>query len=53
MDMFQHTVEPQYSAHDWEMPKSMLNQSVHYIEVLYNTCITLKSNLNQCRHTTI
>ena len=45
------TVEPQYSAHDWEMSKSMLYQSVHYIEVLYN--ITLKLNLNQSRHTTI
>ena len=30
------TVEPQYSALDWEMSKSMLYQSVHYIEVQYN-----------------
>ena len=44
------TVEPRYSAHDREMSKSMLYQSVHYIEVLY---ITLKLNLNQSRHTTI
>ena len=43
------TVEPQYSAHDWEISKSMLYQSVHYIEVLYN--ITLKLNLNHSRHT--
>ena len=32
---FVYTVEPQYSAHDWEISKSMLYQSVHYIEVLY------------------
>ena len=30
------TVKPQYSAPDWEMSKSMLYQSVHYIEVQYN-----------------
>ena len=29
------TVEPQYSTHVWEMSKSMLYESVHYIEVLY------------------
>ena len=45
----EYTVEPQYSAHDWEISKSMLYQSVHYIEVLYN--ITLKLNLNHSRHT--
>ena len=44
-----NTVEPQYSAHDWEISKSMLYQSVHYIEVLYN--ITLKLNLNHSRYT--
>jgi len=43
------TVEPQYSAHNWEISKSMLYQSVHYIEVLYN--VTLKLNLNHSRHT--
>ena len=31
-----NTVEPQYSAPDWEMSKSMLFQSVQYIEVQYN-----------------
>ena len=30
------TVEPRYSAPDWEMSKSILYQSVHYIEVQYN-----------------
>jgi len=30
------TVKPRYSAPDWEMSKSMLYQSVHYIEVQYN-----------------
>ena len=45
-----NTVEPQYSARDWEISKSMLYQSVHYIEVLYN--ITLELNLNLSRHTT-
>ena len=43
------TIEPKYSAHDWEISKSMLYQSVHYIEVLYK--ITLKLNLNHSRHT--
>ena len=39
------TVEPRYSAHNREMSKSMLYQSVHYIEVPYN--FTLKIKLEQ------
>ena len=31
-----YTVEPQYSAPDWEMSKGMFYQSVNYIEVQYN-----------------
>ena len=37
-----YTVEPQYSAHDWEISKSKLYQSVHYIEVLYNITYNVK-----------
>ena len=44
-----NTVEPRYSAHNREMSKSMLYQSVHYIEVPYNFLLEL--NLNNSRHT--
>ena len=43
-----HTVEHPYSAHNWEMAKSMLYQSIHYNEVPYNFTL----NLNNSRHTT-
>ena len=47
--MVSYTVEPQYSPHNWEKSKSILYESVHYIEVLYT--ITLKLIVNHCRHT--
>ena len=45
---FENTVEPQYSAPDLEMSKSMLYQSVHYIEVEYITSLLLYKYKNVC-----